>query len=256
MASKHLCQLCDTEDESAPVIQWCTECKIYLCKDCFQYHTNHVENISVRLHDTLREAQVVKQINPTDSVKKIYWKSTKKVRSRITGIACTKENYVLICRNKPLTVSRCLPNGNIEKSCKLDGEVFNICVIDETDEAVVTLPVVGKIQFLKYIPMEAGKTVVTFPHPWGITLCKEKLVVGTEKKMQFFTKDGSPLHIVDFPCVDTTAICYMQPGDINQMYVSCKSFYAITDGGNILYKHSGPSYRRANGICIDRDGSV
>lgn len=153
-------------------------------------------------------------------------------------------------------MSRCLPNGNIEKSYKLDVEVFNLCVIDETDEAVVTLPQVGKIQFLKYMSMEPGKTVATFPHPWGITLCKEKLVVGTEKKMQFFTKDGSPLHIVDFPCVDTTAICYMHPGDMNHMYVSCHFFYAIIDGGNILYRCGGPFNRRANGICTDRDGSV
>lgn len=104
--------------------------------------------------------------------------------------------------------------------------------------------------------MEAGKTVATFPHLWGITLCKDKLVVGAEKKMQFFTKDGSPLHIVDFPYVDSPAICYMHPGDVNHVYVSCHYFYAITDCGNILYKRRGPCNRRANGICIDRDGCV
>ncbi|CAG2220483.1 unnamed protein product [Mytilus edulis] len=56
--------------------------------------------------------------------------------------------------------------------------------------------------------------------------------------------------------VDSTAICFMHEVDKNQMYVSCHSFYVITEDGKLLCKHRSHCDRRTKGICIDRDGSV
>ncbi|VDI79363.1 Hypothetical predicted protein [Mytilus galloprovincialis] len=213
--------------------------------------------LNIVLHGEFSKAQVAEAIRHNDSAKTLYCKSTIDFQSSLVqGIAVTKQNNVLICRMDDNTVSRCFPNGSVDKSCEVTGKVFDICVIDDTDEAVVTLPRIGKIQFIKYIPMKVDKTVKTFPKPYGITFCKDRLVVGTFKKMQFFTKDGCPLHIVDVPCVDSTAICFMHEVDKNQMYVSCHSFYVITEDGKLLCKHRSHCDRRTKGICIDRDGSV
>ncbi|XP_052066980.1 uncharacterized protein LOC127706415 [Mytilus californianus] len=215
-----------------------------------------IEKTPLNLHAKFSKAQVAESILHNDSVKTLYCKSTKNFKSKIRGIAITKNNDVLICSEFDSTVLRFFSNGEFDNSCNVSDKAFNICVIDETDEAVITLPHIRKIQFIKYIPMKAGKTVNTFPHPWGITLCKDKLIVGTFKKMQFFTTDGSPLHIVDVPCVDKTAICYMHIGDKNQIFVSCHSFYGITEDGKLVLEHSRPPNRRTYGICVDRDGSV
>ncbi|XP_063398798.1 uncharacterized protein LOC134683440 [Mytilus trossulus] len=213
--------------------------------------------LNIVLHGEFSKAQVAEAIRHNDSAKTLYCKSTIDFQSSLVqGIAVTKQNNVLICRMDDNTVSRCFPNGSVDKSCEVTGKVFDICVIDDTDEAVVTLPRIGKIQFIKYIPMKVDKTVKTFPKPYGITFFKDRLVVGTFKKMQFFTKDGCPLHIVDVPCVDSTAICFMHEVDKNQMYVSCHSFYVITEDGKLLCKHRSYCDRRTKGICIDRDGSV
>ncbi|CAC5423235.1 unnamed protein product [Mytilus coruscus] len=38
MASKHLCQPCETENIFVPAVKWCTECEENLCKECFRFH--------------------------------------------------------------------------------------------------------------------------------------------------------------------------------------------------------------------------
>ncbi|XP_071122415.1 uncharacterized protein [Mytilus edulis] len=213
------------------------------------------EKMPLNVHAKFSKAQVAERTYHNDSAKKLYCKSTTNFESQIRGVAVTKQSYLLICFQNG-TVSRCFPDGKVDKSCKVGGSAFNICVIDETDEAVITLPQINGIQFINYIQMKVVKTIRTVIDLWGITLFKDKLVVGARNKMQFFTKDGSPLHTVDVPFVDQTSFCFMHEGKKNEIYVSCHSFYGITEEGTLLLKHSAALNRRTNGICVDRDGNI
>ncbi|XP_063427113.1 uncharacterized protein LOC134710656 [Mytilus trossulus] len=112
---------------------------------------------------------------------------------RITGMAITNDNRLILCNDdtRENNISAWTETGQHLQSLTIPGRrVFAIAIIPGTDEAVLSMPGDGLIQFFNINSFTKGKEIqVSAVSPHGIAVIRETVLVGSKDgKVSFVNK--------------------------------------------------------------------
>ncbi|CAC5374775.1 unnamed protein product [Mytilus coruscus] len=101
------------------------------------------------------------------------------ISGRITCIAVTIDNKLLLCNDRTNQISLMTETGQHLQSCTVTaGRVWGIALIPGTDEAVVTLPDNGFIQFFNITSFTLGRQIDVNVSPYGVAVVKDNVIEG------------------------------------------------------------------------------
>ncbi|CAC5374774.1 unnamed protein product [Mytilus coruscus] len=158
---------------------------------------------------------------------------------RITCIAVTIDNKLLLCNNETKQISLMTETGQHLQSCTVAaGRVWRIALIPGTDDAVITLPDNRFIQFFNITRFTLGRQVPANVSPYGVAVVKDNVIVGSSNRKVVF------IERVSGKCLKTLKVGRGQILSI---------FPVVDDKDELLYccEHDGGTIV----ICLKFDGT-
>lgn len=177
--------------------------------------------------------------------------------SRISAIAITNNNRLILGDYENKILSLLNKNGQCIKSCALSDHPFGIAITSDTKEAVVTLPCSASIQFVDISSMNPGR-LVDAPEPcWGIAVIGDKIVLGGSGKVYFITMEGKWLKTLN---VGSSVLYPLCPGTGETLYC-CQTFiehklYCVKYDGTIMFTYTSKEFEVPSGIATDNYGNL
>ncbi|XP_063427114.1 uncharacterized protein LOC134710657 [Mytilus trossulus] len=103
-------------------------------------------------------------------------------KGRITCIAVTVDNTLLLCNDETKQISSMNETGQHLQTCTVAaGRVWGIALITGTPEAIVTLPDNRLIQFFNVTSFTLGRQIKVDIDPYGVAVVKDIVIVGSNR---------------------------------------------------------------------------
>ncbi|CAG2255419.1 unnamed protein product [Mytilus edulis] len=183
------------------------------------------------------------------------------LKGRITCIAVTIDNKLLLCNDEAKQISLMDETGQHLKSCTVNvtnGYIWGIAIIPGTNEAIVTLPSDRLIQFINITNFTLGRQIHVNINPYGVAVVKDVVIAGS--------KSGEVVFIerVSGKCLKTLKVGRGQilsivPGvnDKDELLYCCETggnmiICLKVDGTRIFSK----SLKEPVGVALDSKGNL
>ncbi|XP_052106137.1 E3 ubiquitin-protein ligase TRIM71-like [Mytilus californianus] len=162
---------------------------------------------------------------------------------RITGMAITNDNRLILCNDitDENNISAWTETGQHLQSLTIpDRRVFAIAIIPGTDEAMITLPGDGLIQFININSFTEGKEIqLSVVSPHGIAVIRDNLIVGSKDgKVSFIDRTSGKCQKILKVCKGVLTALVPDVGDQEDERLYCCEH----NGGNAV-------------ICLILDGT-
>ncbi|VDI72363.1 Hypothetical predicted protein [Mytilus galloprovincialis] len=172
---------------------------------------------------------------------------------RISSIVVTNDNKLLLCKqgDKSKALSLWSDTGDHIQDCALAGTASGIAMIPGTNEAVVTLPNIGSIQFVNITSMVPGKSMKVPDKCYGVTIIKEMIVLGGKGKLYFLSMTGSFIKAINVGSDYLNSLKANKMGMIYCCETGNDTLHGIDIKGTVIFSYKSPGFNGPIGMAFD-----
>jgi DNA-binding beta-propeller fold protein YncE len=174
----------------------------------------------------------------------------------ITGIGVTRDDHLLLCNNRSTDVMVLADDGKQLNDIGVEGKPFGIVVVQDKEEAIVTLPDKNFIQIINTSTMRAEQKIMVPVDCVGITLIDKDIVLGNRDEIYIINREGERLNTIK---VGKCTMYSLNCGKYKTLYccdTQYATLYGIKQDGTILFSFRSGDFRRPNGLAAAANGNL
>ena len=176
----------------------------------------------------------------------------------IFNIVVMNDNRLLLCFSgvKSKALSLWSETGDHIQDCSLAESAWGISMIPGKHEAVVTLPSMKAVQFVDITSMIPG-TVMKVPNTaYGVTVIKDKIVLGGEGKVYILDMTG--FHLKTFN-VGSKFLLSLRVNKMDRIYC-CETdkdtVHCIDINGTVIFSYKSPDFKGPVDLALDGEENM
>jgi DNA-binding beta-propeller fold protein YncE len=174
----------------------------------------------------------------------------------ITGIGVTRDDHVLLCNKRSTDVMVLSDDGKHLNNIGLEGKSWEIVVVPDKEEAIVTLPDENFIQIINTSTMRAEQKIMVPVQCYGITLIDNDIVLGNKGVIYIINREGERLKTIN---VGEGTMYSLYCGKDRTLYC-CETdnhkFYGIKQDGTIMFSFSSGDFIGPLGVAAAANGNL
>ena len=174
----------------------------------------------------------------------------------ITGIGLTRDDHLLLCNRWSTDVMVLSDDGKQLNDIDLEGKPWEIVVVPDKEEAIVTLPNKNFIQIINTSTMRAEQKIMVPVGCFGITLIDNDIVLGNRGVIYIINREGERLNTIK---VGKGNMFSLYCGKEKTLYccdTSNDMLYGINQDGTILFLFSSGDFGRPICVAVAANGNV
>jgi hypothetical protein len=170
----------------------------------------------------------------------------------LTAMAVTSDNKLLLCNYMSSRVEIYKDCKTYEDKITLGSGPECITVVPCTDKAVVTLPKEDSIQFINTTNYTKDNKIKIGEWCWGVTVVKDKIYIGGERKVLILNTDGSRVREITTDDANNINVLYNERND-QLLLRQYERLCCINLDGHVIYRYDISGIMR---LAVDQQGHV
>ncbi|CAC5399935.1 unnamed protein product [Mytilus coruscus] len=168
-----------------------------------------------------------------------------------TGLVVTEKNQIVLCFRNQFKILIFDAEGEYIKSCETANRPFNVAVVPNSSQLLVTLPGNKSLQCVDTMNWKAGNELKTRGYCWGIFVKADKIFVGGDDEIYVMDLEGNNLKTIRVPGNCVRYLCVGTKEDKNIYFTSQNNVvHCISMEGADVFTHTSPFLVAPAGIAV------